>query len=470
VAFIDRDLRLNDFGQFNTNALANLHTDQAFDLWTTDGVIMGSGQRMLVLGDLNLRSNTPGVQHLLSDITVIGTQALAGFVGGNLRIDGDVGLLTRPLPLEILDRFTVLPSNALDTRISTAFDKGVDLIATSSIAVSGSVRRVPGRAGNGYLSTQTGGKITVGSSDFNFRSFGGSLGMAEALIAARYPGDIAQRIGPVIAFDLVATGPTNDNLGEALANALPELEASEVTVAVGLDARDIDVLQRELGLAVDTTPTPSDLPITTGRPRANAPTQAVTTPAGTVTASAPPVLRERISPEGVRQVVLSIFDVLGTADTVDTVRFPEFGSRRDRFEAFGRAFQLVYDEHPDLAAFRGRVLAEAATDPNAAIVASMLAGVDALINDVRDLGLTQTELETVYSVLADRFLNQAALTEQFVGDTPFNAALVHELLGFPPAGQGAQAGTETVRNTGDARPASRTISLRRSAPIGPNDR
>lgn len=443
VVFIDRDLRLNELGQFNVNALSNIHTDQAFNIWTTNGVTMGDGQRMLVLGDLNIRAADPMTDHFLSDITVIGTPTLGGFVGGNLLIDGHVNLLTRPQPLEILDRFTVLPSNALNTQVQPAFDRGVDLIASSSIDISGGVRRIVGRAGNGFLSTQNGGSISVGGSDFAFRSFGGSVNMADALIAAAFPGTEALRIGPVVAFDLVATGPTNDNLGEALADALPELEAAEVSVSASLDARDIDVLQRELGLAVDTTPTPSDLAITTGQPRANAPTQSVAN-AETVTASAPPVLRERVSPEGVRQVVLSIFDAFGTAETIDSVRFPEFGDRRDRFAAFGSSFQAVYDEDPNLAAFRTQVFEQAATDADAAVVAGMLAGVDTLMHDVHDLGLTESELETIYSVLADRFLNQAGLTEQFVGDTPFNATLVRELLGFPPARNGAAATTETA--------------------------
>lgn len=433
MAFIDRDLRLDDNGQFDVDVLTNIHTDQAFNIWTNDGLTMGDGQRMLVLGDMNIRSNNLNAQNFLSDITVVGTPTLAGFVGGDLRIDGDTFLLTRPLPLTILDRFTVLPSNATDTRVQEAVDLGVDLIATDSIEIFGTVQRIVGRTGNAFLSTQSGGNISVFGSDFAFRTFGGSVGMGDALITAGFPGSPEFRFGPVVALDLVATGPTNDNLGEALADALPDLETDDVTVSVELDARDIEVLQRELGLSVETTPVPSDLTITTGQPRANAPTGASVADEG-VAATAPPVIRERVSPEGVRQVVVSIFDAFGTAETIDTVRFPEFGDRQLRFQAFADAFQSVYDERPDLGAFRSEVFADASEDADAAVVADMLSDVDSLMRDVRDLGLTPAELETIHAVLADRFLNQAGLSEQFAGDTAFNAAIVRELLGFPPAG------------------------------------
>ncbi|MGP1346087.1 MAG: two-partner secretion domain-containing protein [Phycisphaerales bacterium] len=437
AAFIDSNLRLNEFGQFNVDQLTNIHTDEAFNIWTTQGLTMGDAQRMLVLGDLNIRSNNPSVEHFLSDITVVGTSSPTGFVGGNLLIDGDVFLLTRTNPLLILDRFTVLPSNANEPAVSDAFDQGVDLIATDSITINGTVSRIPGRLGFGSLSTQSGANITTFGTDFVFRTFGGSLSMADALIAAEFPGTIDLRVGPVVGFDLVATGATNDNLGEVLAGALPEVDAAEAPVDAGIDVRDIDVLQRELGLFVERTTAPSDLVITTGDPRANTPALA-TAQGPAIEQADPPVIRERISPEAVRRVVRTVFDTLGTSDVVDAVRFPEYGGRTARIQSFRTALTPIAADAANAEDLRQQTIERGPEDP----AARMLLGVDALMANVSDLGLSAPELESVRRHLATRFYQ--AISEVFIGEEPIDIAATRTLLGFPPAAQAQPDAEATV--------------------------
>jgi filamentous hemagglutinin family protein len=399
------------------------------ELFVTDSLVMGQGEKILSFGNLRIRARgtgaTPG-QVTVGDVNIVGGTNASGQVAGTFRIAGEGG----PAPIiRIQSRTGASIVSQTNTLVS---DDGAEVVTASTSTFAQNPAIV---GGQGVTSVASGsGGIASNPGALVNRSFTGGVNVKnfESLAIDGVTPD-RQTLG---FFDLPATGPVTANVASSLAGAIPQADTGQVRQTATLSAGVFDDL-RDMGVAVRLLTSDETVEFLTGRSLYNDFPSSRTdqlsrgaNPSPLVSSGDFQVAVNRL-PTGPVEDALATYRSLAYSQTLDENGKLVQGKPRDAelqeamatsWAEFRTQENTPEDQEPDAKAF-GKWLCErgasGTSSPSELIAMDALQKLSSLFSQLEEIGLSPVEMSitrtAVFSKVRPREISVTQLQDAITG-------------------------------------------------------
>ena len=415
----------NGFGELPRN----LQPASNLELFVTDSLVMGQGEKILSFGNLRIRARgtgaTPG-QVTVGDVNIVGGTNASGQVAGTFRIEGSGG----PAPaIRIQSRSGGSIVSQTNTLVS---DDGAEVVTASTSTFAQNPAIIGGQgvtsvaSGSGGLASNPGALVN--------RSFTGGVNVKnfDSLAIDGVTPD-RQTLG---FFDLPATGPVTANVASSLAGAIPQADTGQVRQTATLSAGVFDDL-RDMGVAVRLLTSDETVEFLTGRSLYNDFPSSRTdqlsrgaNPSPLVSSGDFQVAVNRL-PTGPVEEALATYRSLAYSQTLDENGKLVQGKPRDAelqeamatsWAEFRTQENIPEDQEPDAKAF-GKWLCErgasGTSSPSELIAMDALQKLSSLFSQLEEIGLSPVEMSitrtAVFSKVRPREISVTQLQDAITG-------------------------------------------------------